>query len=128
LFSTALIDGRQPTIYGDGEQTRDFTYIANVVDGVLRAAEANGVAGEVINVATGGRISLNELLRVMNGIMGTSIQPIYAEPRAGDVKDSQADISKAETLMGYRPQVSLEEGLKHTMAWCRTESATAAGR
>jgi nucleoside-diphosphate-sugar epimerase len=128
LFSTALIDGRQPTIYGDGEQTRDFTYIANVVDGVLRAAEANGVAGEVINVATGGRISLNELLRVMNGIMGTNIQPIYAEPRAGDVKDSQADISKAETLMGYRPRVSLEEGLKHTMAWCRTESATAAGR
>ena len=128
LFSTALLEGRQPTIYGDGEQTRDFTYVANVVDGVLRACEAKGVAGEVINVATGGRISLNELLRVMNGIIGTSIQPIYAEPRAGDVKDSQADISKAEQLLGYRPTVSLEEGLTHTLDWCRSERATAAGR
>jgi UDP-N-acetylglucosamine/UDP-N-acetyl-alpha-D-glucosaminouronate 4-epimerase len=81
-----------------------------------------------MNVATGGRISLNELLRVMNGIMGTSIQPLYAELRAGDVKDSQADISKARTLLGYRPIVTLEEGLKHTLDWCRTESATAAGR
>src|SRR5207237_2056478 len=69
LFSTALLTGRRPTIYGDGEQTRDFTYIANVVDGVLRACEAPAVAGEVINVATGGRVSLNELLRVMNRIV-----------------------------------------------------------
>jgi UDP-glucose 4-epimerase len=128
LFSTALLDGRQPTIYGDGEQTRDFTYVANVVDGVLRAAEAKDVAGEVMNVATGSRISLNELLRVMNAIMGTSIQPQYAELRAGDVKDSQADISKAQRLLGYRPTVSFEEGLKHTLDWCRTESAAAAGR
>ena len=128
LFSTALLDGRQPTIYGDGEQTRDFTYVANVVDGVLRAAEATGVAGEVINVATGSRISLNDLLRVMNGILGTSVQPIYAAPRPGDVKDSQADISKAQTLLGYRPIVSLEDGLKHTLDWCRSESATAARR
>jgi nucleoside-diphosphate-sugar epimerase len=126
LFSTALLDGRQPTIHGDGEQTRDFTYVANVVDGVLRAAEAEGVAGEVLNVATGGRISLNELLRVMNRILGTSIQAIHAEPRAGDVKDSQADISKAQRLLGYQPTVSLEEGLRHTLDWCRSESATAA--
>jgi UDP-glucose 4-epimerase len=128
LFSTALLDGRQPIIYGDGEQTRDFTYIANVVDGVLRAAEAPGAAGEVVNVATGGRISLNELLRVMNGIIGTNIRAIYAETRAGDVKDSQADISKAERLLAYRPIVSLEEGLTHTLDWCRSERATAAGR
>ncbi len=128
LFSTALLEGRQPTIYGDGEQTRDFTYVANVVDGVLRACEASGASGEVINVATGGRISLNELLHAMNRIVGTSIEAIYAEPRAGDVRDSQADISKAKRLLGYTPLVSLEDGLRHTLAWCRTESAAAAGR
>src|SRR3989449_5168385 len=126
LFSTVLIEGRQPVIYGDGEQTRDFTYVANVVDGVLRACEAPKAAGEVINVATAGRISLNELLRVMNGIVGGRVQPIYKEPRAGDVRDSQADISKAKALLGYTPLVSLEEGLKHTLAWCRTERAPAA--
>ena len=128
LFSTALLDKRQPTIYGDGEQTRDFTYVANVVDGVLRACEAKGAAGEVINVATGGRISLNELLRVMNKIVGTDIRPIYAAPRAGDVRDSQADISKARRLLGYTPVVDLEEGLRHTLAWCRSESTPASGR
>jgi nucleoside-diphosphate-sugar epimerase len=128
LFSTALLDGRRPIIYGDGEQTRDFTYVANVVDGVLRACEAPKAAGEVINVATGGRISLNQLLDVMNRIVGTALQPIYQEARAGDVKDSQADITKAKTLLGYRPIVTLEEGLKRTLEWCRTESPTAAGR
>ena len=96
LFATALIEGRQPTIYGDGEQTRDFTYVANVVDGVLRACEAPKAPGEVINVACGTRISLNELLRVMNRIVGTNLQAIYAEERAGDVKDSQADITQGE--------------------------------
>jgi nucleoside-diphosphate-sugar epimerase len=126
LFATALLDRRQPTIYGDGEQTRDFTYVANVVDGVLRASEAKEAAGEVINVATGGRISLNALLRVMNGIVGSNLQAIYEEERAGDVKDSQADITKAKTLLGYEPTVSLEEGLKHTLEWCRSERAATA--
>src|SRR5205085_10296564 len=87
LFSTAILEGRPPTIYGDGEQTRDFTYVANVVDGVLRACEAPKAAGEVINVACGTRISLNDLLRVINRIVGTSIEAIYKEPRAGDVHD-----------------------------------------
>ncbi len=126
LFATALLEGRQPIIYGDGEQTRDFTYVANVVDGVLRACEAPGVAGQVINVATGGRISLNELARVMNGIVGTQLQPIYKDERAGDVRDSQADITKAKTLLGYTPIVPLEEGLRHTLAWCRGESTAPA--
>ena len=125
LFATALLDGRQPTIYGDGEQTRDFTYVANIVDGVLRACEAPQAAGEVINIATGHRVSLNELLRVMNHIVGTHLQPIYKEPRKGDVKDSQADISKAKTLLGYAPIVSLEDGLRHTLDWCRSEHAAA---
>jgi nucleoside-diphosphate-sugar epimerase len=128
LFATALIEGRQPTIYGDGEQTRDFTYVANVVDGVLRACEAPKAAGEAINVACGTRISLNELLRVMNSIVGTDIQAIYKEARAGDVKDSQADITKAQRLLGYAPSVGLEEGLKHTLEWCRAEAAAAPSR
>jgi nucleoside-diphosphate-sugar epimerase len=128
LFSTAILEGRQPIIYGDGEQTRDFTYVANVVDGVLRACEAPKAAGEAMNVATGGRISLNELLRVMNKICGTKAEPVYKEPRPGDVRDSQADISKARTLLGYSPIVALEEGLRHTLDWCRSESGAAAGR
>ena len=128
VFSTALSEGRRPTIYGDGEQTRDFTYVANVVDGVLRACEAPKAAGEVINVACGTRISLNQLLAVMNRIVGTHLEPIYKDERAGDVKDSQADIRKAKALLGYSPIVDLEEGLRHTLAWCQGESATAAAR
>jgi len=119
LFSTALLERRQPVIYGDGEQTRDFTYVANVVDGVLRACEAADASGEVINVATGGRISLNQLLQTMNRIVGTSIEAIYKEPREGDVRDSQADISKARRLLGYIPLIDLEAGLRRTLDWCR---------
>ena len=121
LFATALLDGRQPVIYGDGEQTRDFTYVANVVDGVLRACEAPNVAGEVMNVATGGRISLNDLLKTMNRILGTSLEAVYQSPRAGDVRDSQADITKAKALLGYAPNVDLEDGLRRTLDWCRRE-------
>ena len=122
LFSTALLEGRQPTIFGDGEQTRDFTYVANVVDAVLRACEAPNASGEVINVACGTRISLNKLLETMNRIVGTSIQAIYKESRAGDVRDSQADITKAKDLLNYQPIVDLENGLRHTLAWCRAEA------
>ena len=120
LFSTALLEGRQPTIYGDGGQTRDFTYVANVVDGVLRACTAKEASGEVINVATGGRISLNHLFRTVRDFVGAKVEPIYEAPRAGDVKDSQADIAKAERLLGYRPLVSFEQGLEKTVAWYRT--------
>jgi nucleoside-diphosphate-sugar epimerase len=126
LFATALIAGRRPTIYGDGEQTRDFTYVANIVDGVLRACQAPAAAGEAINVACGTRISLNELLRTMNRIVGTRLEAIYQDERAGDVKDSQADISKATALLGYTPTVDLEEGLRNTLDWCRESAATAA--
>ena len=128
LFSTALLEGRRPTIFGDGGQTRDFTYVANVVDGVLRACEAPNVAGEVINVATGGRISLNQLLQTINEIVGTSIEPLYEEGRAGDVRDSQADISKAASLLGYAPLVTFEDGLRRTLEWCRTDAAATATR
>jgi UDP-glucose 4-epimerase len=126
LFATALLEGRRPTVYGDGEQTRDFTYVANVVDGVLRACDAPGVAGETINVATGERVSINQLLRIMAHIVGTRPDAAYAEARAGDVLHSQADISKARALLGYTPRVGLEEGLRKTLEWCRHEAAAAA--
>jgi UDP-glucose 4-epimerase len=123
LFISALVDGRQPTIFGDGEQTRDFTYVANVVDGVLRAAETPGLGGRIINVATGGRVSLNELFRVLRDIIGGELTPAYDEVRAGDVRDSQADISLARTLLGYEPRVAFEEGLRRTVAWYREAAA-----
>jgi nucleoside-diphosphate-sugar epimerase len=119
LFIKWLLAGERPTIYGDGEQTRDFTYVANVVDGVLRACEAAGASGEAINVATEGRVSLNELLRALQRIVGTSLEPIYAEPRVGDVRDSQASIAKAMRILGYEPTVPFEEGLRRTVAWFR---------
>ena len=119
LFATAVLAGRQPTIHGDGGQTRDFTYVANVVDGVLRACEAPRAAGEVINVATGRSISLNELWQTLTKITGASIEPIYGAARVGDVRDSLADITKARTLLGYAPTVMLEDGLRSTLDWAR---------
>ena len=126
LFIRALVEGRQPTIYGDGEQTRDFTYVANVVDGVLRACGAANASGDVINVATGGRISLNRLFAALKELTGSSVEAVYAPERAGDVRDSQADISKARTLLGYEPTVTLEQGLEKTVAWFRSTQTTAA--
>jgi UDP-N-acetylglucosamine/UDP-N-acetyl-alpha-D-glucosaminouronate 4-epimerase len=122
VFATALLDNRSPTIYGDGEQTRDFTYVANVVEGVLLACNAANASGEVINVATGGRISLNELFRAMRTLAGGTVEPTYVDPRPGDVRDSQADISKARRILGYEPSVSFEEGLKRTVQWYRGAS------
>ena len=119
LFISALCEDRRPTIYGDGEQTRDFTYVANVVDGVLRACHAPGASGEIINVATGGRISLKQLFETVKRKVGSQLEPVYSEPRAGDVRDSQADIGKAERLLGYTPSVSFDDGLGRTVAWYR---------
>ena len=124
VFATALIESRSPTIYGDGEQTRDFTYVANVVDGVLRACEAPKASGEVINVATAGRISLNQLFYAMRKVIGGTVEPTYGEPRKGDVRDSQADIRKAKALLGYEPIVSFDEGIARTIAWYRAAGAT----
>ena len=125
VFATALLEDRPPTIFGDGEQTRDFTYVANVVDGVLRACEAPGASGEIINVATGGRISLNQLFEAMRQMIGASVQPKYAPSRPGDVRDSQADITKARRLLAYEPIVSFEDGLQRTVDWYRTATAMA---
>jgi nucleoside-diphosphate-sugar epimerase len=126
VFATALLENRSPKIYGDGKQTRDFTYVANVVDGVLRACDAPNASGEVINVATGGRISLNDLFYAMRDVVGGNLEPTYAEPRQGDVRDSQADIRKAKDLLGYTPSVSFEEGLARTIAWYRSAGAVTA--
>ena len=126
VFATALLEQRSPTIYGDGEQTRDFTYVANVVDGVLRACEADGASGEVINVATGGRISLNQLFATMRDLLGANVKPTYVESRAGDVRDSQADIAKARRILGYEPIVSFEAGLERTVEWYRASTTASA--
>lgn len=117
LFIKALLEGTAPIIHGDGGQTRDFTYVANVVDGVLRAAAAPGIGGEVFNIATNGRTSLNQLLSVLQTIIGVGPPAVYQPARGGDVRDSQADISKAERMLGYRPTVTMEEGLRATVAW-----------
>ena len=121
LFLRAMVEGKAPTIHGDGGQTRDFTYVANVVDGVLRATEAADASGEVINVATSSRISLNELFAVLKKLTGSSLTATHGPARAGDVRDSQADISKAQRLLGYQPHVSFEEGLRRTLAWVETQ-------
>lgn len=126
VFASALLENRPARIYGDGGQTRDFTYVANVVDGVLRACEAPGASGEVINVATGGRISLNELYAEMKKIVGATVDPDYQDVRQGDVRDSQAAIDKAKAILGYQPIVSFEDGLKRTIEWYRSTPAGAA--
>ena len=127
LFISALCEKRRPVIYGDGEQTRDFTYVANVVDGVLRAAQAPASAsGEVINVATGGRISLNQLFRTIRDLVQSDLEPVYKDVRAGDVRDSQADIVKARRLLGYEPIATFEDGLARTVEWYRTTQPTMA--
>ena len=123
LFVKSLLAGQSPLIHGDGRQTRDFTYVTNVVDGVLRAATAEKVSGEVINIATGGRISLLELVRALQLILGSNVAPTFGPTREGDVKDSQADIFKARKMLGYEPSVPFEEGLRHTAAWFKTLTA-----
>jgi nucleoside-diphosphate-sugar epimerase len=124
-FLLALTDGGEPVIFGDGEQTRDFTYVTNVVDGVLRGAEASDASGEIINVATGARISLNQLLQTLQRLTGSAGPARYEPARAGDVRDSQADIAKAERLLGYRPLVLLDDGLQRTLDWFQEKPSAA---
>ncbi|HYO98855.1 MAG TPA: SDR family oxidoreductase [Pyrinomonadaceae bacterium] len=117
-FIAALSTGQTPVIYGDGEQSRDFTYVSNVVDANLRAAETTRGVGQIINVANGKRVTLNELLDMLKRIMGsTDVQAEYREARIGDVKHSLADITRAREFLGYEPQVELEEGLRRTIDW-----------
>lgn len=117
LFIGKMLKGESPVILGDGEQSRDFTYVQNNVEANILAATATGGAGEVINIACGTSISLNELVQLINEELGTSIKPIYQESRPGDVKHSKADIAKAKDLIGYEPKVGFKEGLKETVKW-----------
>jgi nucleoside-diphosphate-sugar epimerase len=117
-FISALLGGERPVVYGDGEQSRDFTYIDNVVDANLKAAESARGIGEVINVANGARITLNQLLEELKALTGKSdVVADYREPRAGDVKHSLADISRARSLLGFEPRVDLRSGLQLTIDW-----------
>ena len=118
-FIMAMLGGRRPVIYGDGTQTRDFTYIDNVVQGNLLACEAEGAAGECVNLAAGGQVSIGGLVAQLNAILGTDLPPAHVEERAGDILHSRADVTKARELLGYAPVVSFEEGLRRTAAWYR---------
>lgn len=118
-FATAFLDEEQPVVYGDGEQTRDFTYVENAVQANLLACEAPGASGEVFNVGTGGRVSLNQTLELLRRVTGKKLEAKYEPPREGDIRDSQADISKAREYLGYEPTVGFEEGLQKTFEWYR---------
>ena len=122
LFITRLLAGEPPVITGDGGQTRDFTYVDNIVEGVLRAAVRPEAAGQVINVATGRRISINELAQTLLRLFDSPLSPVYIESRAGDVRDSLADLSRARELLDYEPHVSFEDGLRATVDWYRSQS------
>ncbi|HEX5070621.1 MAG TPA: SDR family oxidoreductase [Vicinamibacterales bacterium] len=123
LFIDALSSGQSPMVHGDGKQTRDFTFVSDVVTGVLRCCEAPNVSGEVINVAAGGRISLLDLIRTLQAILKQHAAPTFGPPREGDVRDSQADISKARKLLDFNPTMSFEDGLARTVAWFASRKA-----
>jgi UDP-glucose 4-epimerase len=116
-FITALRDGMQPVVFGDGEQSRDFTYVGNVVEGNVLAMTSKGVEGKAYNVAAGERTTLNELLRHIASLVGSKPDARYEAPRLGDVKHSHADVSAAKRDLGYSPDVSVEEGLRLTLEW-----------
>ena len=116
-FMLAVIEGKPPVIFGDGEQSRDFTYVENIVDETLRACEASGASGKVFNGGTGVRITLNEVLKLIEKITGKKISARYDPPRSGDILHSQADISLARKVLGYEPRVGFEEGLRRTWEW-----------
>ena len=119
LFIPAVLQSKRPTIYGDGLQSRDFTYVQDVVEANLLACAVPGVAGQVFNVACGDRITVNSMLQQINKITGKDIAPIYADPRPGDIEHSQADITRAKEHLGYQPKISFEEGLRNTIEWYR---------
>ena len=127
-FATMILNDQPPTIYGDGEQTRDFTFIENVVDANLLAAQSQGLGGQVFNVATGNSYSVNFVIAQLNRILGKNVQPKYAPQRAGDVKHSLADISLATRLLKFKPRVSFEEGLARTIEWYKSQAAAGAQR
>ena len=120
LFIKAFLTGTQPTVFGDGEQSRDFTYVDNVVYGNLLAAEAQDAPGKTMNLACGGQLTLNQLLHLLKKITGSDAEAVYTDPRAGDVRHSWADITLSEKILNYRTQVPLEEGLRKAVDYFST--------
>jgi nucleoside-diphosphate-sugar epimerase len=125
LFNSSIQKGQPVTIFGDGEQSRDFTYVANAVQANLLACEAEGAAGMSFNVGTGNRYTLNQTLQILSDIAGRSVEKKHESPRKGDIRDSQADISQAQQILGYKPRVGFEEGLRRTWEWHCAENAAA---
>ncbi|HXY25345.1 MAG TPA: SDR family oxidoreductase [Candidatus Acidoferrum sp.] len=127
-FCTAFLDETQPVVFGDGEQTRDFTFVDNAVQANLLACEAPNVSGKVFNVGCGGRVSLNEVLCALAKVTGRTLEAKYEPPRDGDIRDSQADISQAREFLNYDPPVGFEEGLTRTFEWYRSTQMKAAAK
>ena len=118
-FATAIASGNPIDIYGDGEQSRDFTYVGNIVDATIRGGETPGASGEIFNIAAGSSVSVNTLADLIGTILGRPVEKRHLPPRAGDIRNSWADLSKAERVLGYRPQIGLEEGLRRTIEFLR---------
>lgn len=127
-FITALLENRRPVVFGDGEQSRDFTYIDNVVEANLLAADAADVSGQMFNIACGEVISINRLLEDLRRILGSDVEPTYLESRPGDVKHSLADISQAKEQLGYQPSIAFDEGLRRTIEHLQEEAASGGAR
>lgn len=122
-FVSRMLKGERPVIFGDGEHSRDFCYIDNVVDANMRGAEVEEVHGEVVNVACGERTTLNAIVKDLNELLGTSLDPIYEDPRPGDVRDSLADVSETKRVLGYEPLVMFPEGLQRSIEWYKANPA-----
>lgn len=118
-FVTAILKDQPPTIYGDGQQSRDFTYVDNIVEANLLAARVKQTQGQVINIACGEAVTVNEIIKMINNSLGKNIMPIYVDPRPGDVKHSLADITAARRLIGFKPIISFEQGLQKAIEWYR---------
>ena len=121
-FIMAMLRGERPVIFGDGEQSRDFTFVDDCVAANLLASTSNKAAGEMVNIGCGTRFSLNDLVTLLNRVLGTAIEPVYEPARVGDVKHSLADIAVARQLLGYEPRTSFEEGLRKTVEWFKGRS------
>jgi UDP-glucose 4-epimerase len=121
LFTAAMTAGRPPAVHGDGLQSRDFTYVTNAVQAVLKAAEVPGVGGRTYNVGTGRRTTILDLVAALNRVLGTNLSPHHSPARAGDVRHSCADIRRAQSELGYQPQVGFDEGLEETLRWYRQQ-------
>jgi UDP-glucose 4-epimerase len=119
LFIAAMAGGKTPTVHGDGLQSRDFTYVTNAVQALMKGAETPGVSGNVYNVGTAANITVLDLVAALNKLLGSDLKPVHGEPRTGDVRFSRADIRRIRAVLGYEPQVPFEDGLARTLAWYR---------